>query len=241
MQADPTNLLSRIGLRVPLVGFYDAPDASPFKPLVKPKLGKRVCIFAFYRKWLNGETLHITKGNSGCRGAGHWLCDIPTRSREGFVKFLVDDEGLKSTHDLMNQWLDHHRAYQQEHPNILIGPLREDQYEYLQTVTFYVNPDQLSALILGAQYNSAPSDPLPVIAPFGSGCMQLAPLFEDLGIPQAIIGATDIAMRQFLPLDILAFTVTKPMFEQLCGLDRGSFLHKRFWKNLRKARGLTDF
>lgn len=57
-------------------------------------------------------------------------------------------------------------------------------------------------------------------------------------MPQAIIGATDIAMRQHLPPDILAFTVTKPMFEQLCALDTRSFLHKPFWRNLRKARGL---
>jgi len=92
--------------------------------------------------------------------------------------------------------------------------------------------------MLGAQYNSAPGDPPAVIAPFGSGCMELVPLFEDLNIPQAMIGATDIAMRQSLPPDILAFTVTKPLFKQLCELDKGSFLYKPFWKNLRKARGL---
>jgi hypothetical protein len=37
-------------------------------------------------------------------------------------------------------------------------------------------------------------------------------------------------------LHILAFTVTKPMFEQLCALDERSFLFKPFLKNLRKAR-----
>jgi len=163
-----------------------------------------------------------------------------TRSREDFVRFLVDNEGLKSSHDLMNQWLDHRKSYKPEHPHLLIGPLREDQYKHLKSVTFYANPDQLGVLILGAQYNSAPSDPLPVIAPFGSGCMQLVSLFEDLGAPQAIIGATDIAMRRYLDSELIAFTVTKPMFEQLCGLDDRSFLHKRFWRNLREARGITE-
>jgi len=66
--------------------------------------------------------------------------------------------------------------------------------------------------------------------------MELVPLFEDLNIPQAVIGSTDIAMRHFLLPDILAFTVTKPMFIQLCDLDEKSFLYKQFWKNLRKAR-----
>ena len=80
----------------------------------------------------------------------------------------------------------------------------------------------------------------PDLDPFGSGCMELVSLFEDLNIAQAVIGATDIAMRQHLPPDILAFTVTKPLFTRLCELDEGSFLYKPFWRNLRKARGLPD-
>jgi len=240
-QPDPAYLISRIGLTIPLIGFYDAPDTSPFEPLIKPEPGKRACIFAFYRQWLQGKTLHITKEISGCRGAGHWVFNKVTWSREDFVKFLADDEGLKASHALTNKWLDYNQPYRQEYPNILIGPLREDQYTYLKTITFFVNPDQLSALMLGAQYNSAPSDPPPVIAPFGSGCMELVPLFQDFNIPQAIIGATDIAMRQYLPPNILALTVTKPMFKQLCALDEQSFLYKPFWKRLRKARGFDAF
>ncbi len=236
MQPDPTSLLKIIGITNPLIGFYDAPDPAPFEPLVRAKPGTHACTFVFYKKWLKGETLHITKDNSGCNGAGRHLFGIKKRSREDFVKFLVDDEGLKSSHELMNRWLDHQRAYIPEHPNILIGPLWKDQYEYLKTVTFFVNPDQLSGLMLGAHYNNAPGDPAPVIAPFGSGCMELVSLFPDLNIPQAVIGATDIAMRQFLPTDTFAFTVTKPMFKQLCELDERSFLYKPFWERLRKAR-----
>jgi hypothetical protein len=239
MQPDPSNLLEKMGLDLPLIGFYDALDPSPFQPLVAPEPGKRACVFAFYENWLNGETLHITRDNYGCGGAGHWLCGVATRSRESFVKFLVDDEGLKSSHALMEQWLDDRRGYMQTHAHLLIGPLREDQYATLKTVTFYGNPDQLGVLMLGAQYHSAPSDPPPVIAPFGSGCGQLVALFEDLSLPQAAVGATDIAMRQHLPPDVLAFTVTKPLFEQLCALDEGSFLYKPFWRRLREARGLA--
>jgi len=240
MQPDPRNLLDKIGLDLPLIGFYDASDPSPFQPLVAPEPGKRACVFAFYENWLSGETLHITRDNYGCGGAGHWLCGVTTRSRDSFVKFLVDDEGLKSSHELMDQWLDYRQGYTQTHANLLIGPLREDQYATLRTVTFYVNPDQLAVLMLGAQYQSAPSDPPPVIAPFGSGCSQLVALFEDLSTPQAAIGATDIAMRQHLPPDLLAFTVTKAMFEQLCALDERSFLYKPFWRRLREARGVAD-
>lgn len=236
MQPDATNLLKIAGITTPLIGFYDVPDTTPFAPLVKPAPGKRACIFAFYRQWLEGKTLHITEDNSGCGGCGYWIFGQEHRSREDFVKFLVDQEGLKASYELMNRWIDYHKPYKREHPDLLLGPLKEDQYEYLKTITFLVNPDQLSLLMLGANYHNAPGENLPVVAPFGSGCMELLPLFENLQIPQAVIGATDIAMREHLPPDILALTVTKPLFELLCRLDEKSFLHKPFWKRLRKAR-----
>lgn len=236
MQPDPSRFLEKAGIDLPLIGFYDAPGTEAFEPLVGPEHGKHNCVFAFYEEWLGGATLHITRDNYGCGGAGLSYCGVESRSREEFIEFLVGGEGLKSSHDLMSRWIDQRKNYKQEHEHILIGPLKEDQYEYLKSVTFLVNPDQLSLMIIGAQYNSAPGDPPPAIAPFGSGCMLLVSLFDDLQFPQAVVGSTDIAMRQYLPPDILAFTVTKPLFEQLCRLDERSFLYKPFWKNLRKAR-----
>jgi hypothetical protein len=236
-QPDYINLVKRIDLSRPLLGLYDAPDPEPFKPLVIPKNGD--CIFSFYQNWAAGETLHITKEHYGCGGAGRWMCGIEMRSRRNFIKFLVDDEGLKASPELMEKWIDSSKPYRAIHPQLFIGPLKKSQWEHLKSVTFFVNPDQLSALMIGAQFYSTPDDPPPVIAPFGSGCMELLP-FKDLNLAQAAVGATDIAMRQHLPPEILAFTVTKPMFKQLCSLDKRSFLYKPFLARLRKARGLPD-
>lgn len=223
-------------METPLIGFYDAPEAAPFEPVVRVESGNSSCIFSFYTNWMNGETLLLTRESYGCRGAGSCLFGVATRSPEAMVTFLVDEEGLKSSHELMRRWIERRGSYRPEHANILIGPLRPGLDEHLKTVTFYVNPDQLAVLILGANYNSGPDDPIPVMAPFGSGCSQLLPLFGDVTVPQAIVGATDIAMRQWLPPDTLAFTVTKPMFAQLCALDEKSFLYKPFLQRLQKAR-----
>jgi hypothetical protein len=236
MKNDPTRLIERLGIRGPLIGFYDAPDTAGFEPVVAPEPKKHVCVFAFYKEWLGGKTLLITKDNFGCGGAGTALCSVATRSRQEYITFLVDTEGLKSDHEIMGAWIDKRRTYKQIHPNILIGPLRKGKEQYLKTVTFFVNPDQLSALVIGAHYRNAPGDPPAVLAPFGSGCMEMITPFEDLSLPQAIIGATDIAMRQWLDPDTLAFSVTVPMFEQLCSLDEKSFLYKPFLKNLWKSR-----
>ncbi|HUU51564.1 MAG TPA: DUF169 domain-containing protein [Candidatus Heimdallarchaeota archaeon] len=236
-QPNPDILVQRIDLKIPLIGFYDAPDPQPFAPNVIPKPGE--CVFSFYENWLRGETLHITKDHYGCGGVGRWMCGITTRPREAFIKFLVDDEGLKSSHALMEQWIDSRSPFQASHPHLLVGPLKEDQWAHAKSITFFVDPDQLSTLMLGAQYESSPENPPSVIAPFGSGCMELLP-FDDPNIPQAAISTTDIAMRQYIPRKILGFTVTKSMFERLCSLDKRSFLYKPFLQRLRKARDLPD-
>lgn len=237
MQPDPGPLLDALGIRTPLIGCYDAPEAGPFAPLVAPQPDKMTCVFAFYENWLKGETLDLTRENFGCAGAGRALCGVATRSRAELVRFLVDAEGLRASHELMEAWLDHGRTYRPEHAHVLIGPLKPDQEACLKTVTFLVDPDQLSALIIGAHYHHRPTDPAPVIAPFGAGCMQLLTVFDDLDGAQAAIGATDIAMRQHLPPSLMAFTVTRPLFAELCALDERSFLFKPFWKRLLKARG----
>jgi len=234
LQPNPDRVLKRLDIRLPLIGFYDAPDPALFGPLVEPKAGE--CIFCFYKDWTAGKTLHLTKERFGCGGAGSSLWGVQMRSREGFIKFLADDEGLKVSRKLMAKWIDARRTYRAENAHLFIGPLKEEAWPYARTITFLVNPDQLSALAIGAQYRSAPDDPPAVIAPFGSGCSQLMP-FKDPAIAQASIGATDIAMRQHFPPDVLTFTVTCSLFGQLCELNERSFLYKPFLDRLRKARG----
>lgn len=235
MVPDPSRILDRLSINAPLIGVYDAPDPGPFKPLVEP--GSRQCIFASLKDWQEGKTLHLTKEKHGC--GAPYLLGVDPRPREEMVEFLCDEEGLRASHELMGLWLDSATACKPLHEHLLIGPLRSDQYEFLRTVTFYVSADQLSSLCTGAVYYSKPSDPPPVIAPFGSGCMQILSLFADLEVPQAIIGAMDQAMRRRLEPWMLGFTVTRPMFESLCNWsqDPRSSLHTGFFESLIKARG----
>jgi hypothetical protein len=237
MRPDPSAILATLSIEEPLIGLYDAPDPAPFEPLVEP--GKRQCVFASFGAWRQGKTLHLTREKHGC-GAGH-LLGVSMRPRGELVEFLCDEEGLRASHELMDLWLDSAPHYEPVHDHLLVGPLRFHQFDHLRTVTFYVNPDQLSVLCAGATYYSRPDDIPPVLAPFGSGCMQLAALFEDLDVPQALIGATDQAMRKYLEPWMLAFTVTRPMFELLCrwAEDPRSSLHTGFLESLIRARGGT--
>ena len=238
MQPDPSFLLEKLNVTLPLTGLYDAPDPAAFAPLVEPRPGAKrgECVFSHFADWQKGRTVHLTSANFGCGGAGGSLCGVQRTDRADFIHFLAIDEGLKASEELMGRWLDARVNFAPARGHVLVGPLKADQYEHLKTVTFWVRPDQLAALELAAQYRNAPGDPEPTIAGFSSGCGQLVN-FADLSVPQAQIGATDIAMRQWLPADIMAFTVTRPLFEQFCLFAEGSYLTKPFLSRLRKARG----
>ncbi len=236
MPPDPARLIDALKLNRPILGIYDAPEADAFRPLVTP--GPGACLFSAFPRWLAGETLHLRPEAAGCGGCGHWLFGLEGRPREAFLDFLVDGEGLKASRDLMDRWLDSIRPYTPRHGQLFVGPLRPSAQAYLRAVAFLVDPDQLSALIYGANYHADPADPPPVLAPMGAGCMQLLPLFPDLSAAQALLGGTDVAMRRHLPPDVLLFSVTVPLFERLCRLDGDSFLGKPFLRRLQAERGL---
>lgn len=237
MFPDPAYLLSKLDLSIPLIAIYDAPDTKPFEPLVNFPPKQRACLFEFYNEWIIGKTLVLSKDDYGCGGCGTWWFGKQSRSRQGYLDFLANKEGLKASEDLMATWFDSAKRYKPEHEFILVGPLKEPQYDYIKTITFYVNPDQLSVLLTGAQYYQAYTGEAIVTVDFGSGCMEMLTLLEGKTGPRAIVGATDMAMRDHLPADRLAFTVNKEMYENLCRLDEKSFLAKPFLKVLKNARG----
>ena len=216
------------------VGLYDAPDPEPFAPLV----ALRRCLYDHYEDWQQGATLLFNQASKGCPGCGYWLTGVGRfPSRQAMVEFLTVKEGLRETHALTEAWLDACPVPPPLHGNLLIGPVRPELDEFLKTVTFFVTPDQLSVLLYAAHYHAHPGDPAPVLAPFGSGCGLMYSLFPDLTRAQAMIGATDIAMRPCVPPNRLAFTVTVAMLERMLRLDDGhSFLGKHFLGKLKAAR-----
>lgn len=235
MQPDISLISSKAKLEYPVLGLYDTPNTEPYG---KYRTVKN-CLYSYFRVFTKGTPIRLTRDQYACPGAGRWLFGLETRSREEFISFLTDREGLKANQELMALWLDNEKPYMPEHENLFFGPLVPSEYSYLKTATFFVNPDQLSIFSIGAQLECRPGDPEPVIAPFGSGCMQLLSLFRDLEHAQALIGATDMAMRKHLPPGILAFTVTRPMFERLARIPEDSFLNRSFIKTLRESRSTS--
>jgi hypothetical protein len=60
-------------------------------------------------------------------------------------------------------------------------------------------------------------------------------LTED-GQDRAVLGATDIAMRRYLPPDILTLSVTPQRFAQMLSFPDAAFLNRSWWNDLMDYR-----
>ncbi|HWP97614.1 MAG TPA: DUF169 domain-containing protein [Syntrophomonadaceae bacterium] len=96
-------------------------------------------------------------------------------------------------------------------------------------VAFLVNPDQLSALVVMANYARESNEN--VIAPFGAGCHSILFAYAEAekDEPRAVIGFIDITVRKHVEKDILSFTIPYKMFLEMEAEVEGSFLQTEQW------------
>jgi uncharacterized protein (DUF169 family) len=123
---------------------------------------------------------------------------------------------------------------------VVFKPLKEveEGKELPVVVIFLANPDQLSALVVLANYAREGSEH--VIIPYAAGC-------QTIGIfayreaqserQRAIIGLTDLSARKYmrkLGADLMTFTVPFKMFQEMENNVEGSFLQRETWKALQE-------
>jgi hypothetical protein len=224
-----------LGLEHTIVGLYDLPSVDGIEGVIE----RRGCLFACFENWQQGESVHLSRARPGCPGSARWLCGAQAMPDETFLRLLVETEGLKPDSTSMLEFLAQQKPYPMHGPHLLIGPLAEDRYAWLRTVTLFCTPDQLGALVNAIFYLSPPEVRSPLLPSYGPGCLQIGGIFPDLEQSWAVISSTDIAMRIHLPPNLLSVSVTRPLFEGLCALDRTSLFGKPFWKRLR-AKRLAD-
>ncbi|MBW2040246.1 MAG: DUF169 domain-containing protein [Deltaproteobacteria bacterium] len=104
-------------------------------------------------------------------------------------------------------------------------------------IVFLADPDQLSALVILANYGREGNEN--VIIPYAAGCQTIGiyPYKEVRAEkPRAVVGFTDISarknVRKQLGKDLLSFAVPFTMFQEMEGNVEGSFLQRETWKAL---------
>jgi hypothetical protein len=238
-------LLDALQLATPLVAVYEADPSAAFEPIVRAK--GRACCFAYYPRWLKGETLAIERSDDafespshGCPGM-HRAFGLTEKFPPWMANFLTDGangastgEGLKASPALAQAYLDRVRPLKPSRDHLLMGPLRLEQWPAVRSVTFFADPDRLSALLTLTAYWS--SDPDEVAAPFSSGCGLMWRELEASGRDRAVLGCTDIAMRKYLPPELLGLSVTPARFARMVEFPDEAFLNRAWWKELLASR-----
>ena len=124
---------------------------------------------------------------------------------------------------------------------VVVKPLEQTdpESEDVKSITFFVDSDRLSALVILANYARPDADN--VIVPWAAGC-QVMGIFAYRELqhprPRGIIGLTDISarknVRSMLGEHVLSFTVPWPLFLEMESNVKGSFLERETWRTLRK-------
>ena len=179
-------------------------------------------------------------GRRGRSWAGQFLSRHARRHRQfpfnGAGEGFPPGEAYKKTPELAQSFVDTLPITDIPAQYVVFKPLAEvaESGEKPQVVVFYANPDQLSALVVLANYGRAENS---VKIPFAAGCQStcLLPWSEQVQEkPAAIVGMVDISARPYIEADLLSFSVPYSLFVEMESNAPGSFLDKEAWEKVAK-------
>ena len=228
-------LMTQLRLETPLIAVYDAAPSDTFEPLIE--VTGRTCCFVYYKKWLDGHTV-VIRTSGGCPGS-HRAFGLEKDYPEYMAHFLTDGEGapmgegLKASPELAQEFLDKATPPEVSGDTVLVGPLKLDQWPAVRSVTFLVDADRLAGVMTLAGFWSGHDV---VTAPFSSGCGMLWRSLSQAEGDPAVIGCTDMAMRKYVPPEVLSLSVSPTRFEQMLTFPDDAFLFKSWWNTLMDSR-----
>jgi hypothetical protein len=155
--------------------------------------------------------------------------------------FLLGERYLK-TAETTRRFLDALPMRDIPAPYVVVEPLSlaEPAKDDIKSVTFFVDPDQLSALVILANYTDPEQEN--VTLPWAAGCQQIGIFaYSELQRehPRAVVGLTDIsarhAVRASLGKNVMSFTAPWPVFQKMEDNVEDSFLQRETWHTLREV------
>ena len=219
-------------------------DRKP-DPALQFKKGRWACVISMLTAAAKGKTAVFDRETCGCGGGmiGLGLSDTFDHVPGGIEYFLStgrgegyrEGEAFKKTPELARTFVDQLPTDNIPYDYVVFKPLGlvDAESERPEVVCFLCNADQVSALVVLANYGRPGGDN--VIVPFGAGChtICLLPYRESQQErPRAVVGLTDVAARPFVEADLLSFAVPFKMYQEMEANVPGSFLEKESWKKV---------
>ena len=166
----------------------------------------------------------------------------PFMQGEAFDNFIHGERYIK-TPELVKRFIETLPITQIPRRYVLFRPLSDvdPEKETPQTVIFFADPDELSALVVLTNYGREDNEN--VITPFAAGCQTIGihPYREAKSErPRAVIGLTDLSarvcIRKQLGGNLLSFAMPFALFREMEVNVEGSFLQRHTWQTLLAAK-----
>jgi uncharacterized protein (DUF169 family) len=201
------------------------------------------CIVPLILKASTGVTLVVGEDSTGWPCSAFYL-GFQDTIFEGIEYFLSnkDDfwrpcERFIQNPVLAKAFVDNVNAVKPDKKYVVVKPLEDfSANEEPESVLFFVNADQLSALVTLCHFDS-PGSFDRVFAPFSSSCMALVTLPLKLARnkeDKAVMGNFDIAARTRMPADLLSFAMSYQFLKKLAGFLPDSFVTTHNWATIRE-------
>jgi uncharacterized protein (DUF169 family) len=195
-----------------------------------------------YKNFPGGEDgfCHFLSSGNASREGGMAVAEQikPFMTRDAYDNFLYGERYFK-TPKQAEKFIECLPMMEIPTNYIVFEPLQDVNLliEKPQTVIFFVNPDQLSALVVLANYGRGSNEN--VIIPYAAGCQTIGiyPYREATSEnPRAVVGLTDISARVFirkqLGENLMSFAVPLSLYEEMEQNVAGSFLERHSWNDL---------
>jgi len=166
----------------------------------------------------------------------------PFLRKESYDNFVSGERYIK-TPEQVHQFIENLPITDIPAEYVIFKPLADidPQQETPQVIVFFADPDQLSALVVLANYDR--QDNHNVIIPYAAGCQTIGiyPYQEAKAEKKrAVVGLTDlsarVSIRKLLEDHLMTFAVPLAMFEEMERNVADSFLERPTWQALLKTK-----
>jgi len=198
-----------------------------------------------YKNFPGGEEgfCHFLSTGNAKRPCGAELAEQikPYMTKESHDHFLHGERYIKSP-KLVDRFVRALPMIDIPQRYVIFKPLADIDHllEKPQSVIFFANPDQLSALTVLTNYGRGDNEN--VIMPYAAGCQTIGiyPYREVRSArPRAVVGLTDLSARVYVRKQLgdsnfMTFTVPFALFEEMEQNVSGSFLERHTWQSILK-------
>lgn len=182
----------------------------------------------------------LSVGNAGRKGGMEVAEKIkPFMTQDSYDHFLHGERYIKSP-GLVEKFIQALPLVEIPSTYVVFKPLSDVDplKEKPQTIIFFANPDQLSALSILANYGRGNNEN--VIMPYAAGCQTIGiyPYREAQSKePRAVVGLTDLSARLYVRKQLadphfMTFSAPFSLFEEMERNVPGSFLERHTWLKL---------